>query len=83
MDRLRRATWLLFDDDFVMPVAAAYLHRLDGRLRLEQGDPAGGRAALQSALGLFAEMGITYEADITRGELEAVGPRRPGRPPRR
>ena len=50
----------------------AYLHRLDGRLRLEQGDAAGGRAALQAALSLFAEMGIAYEADATREELEGV-----------
>lgn len=50
----------------------AYLHRLDGRLRLEQGDPAAARAALETALGLFEEMGISYEADVTRGELVGV-----------
>jgi tetratricopeptide (TPR) repeat protein len=49
----------------------AYLHRLDGRLRLEQGDAAGGRAALETALALFSKMGIAREAAATRDELEA------------
>lgn len=47
----------------------AYLHRLDGRLRMEQGDRAAGRAALEAAIALFADMGIAYEAGATRDEM--------------
>lgn len=50
----------------------AYLHRLDGRLRLEQGDAAAGRAALETALAMFAEMGIEREAGATREELRVT-----------
>ena len=50
----------------------AYLHRLDGRLRVEQGDVATGRVALEEAIGLFAAMGVSYEADATRDELARI-----------
>lgn len=50
----------------------AYLHRLDGRLRLAQGDTAGGQAALETALMMFVEMGIEGEAEATREELRVV-----------
>ena len=47
----------------------AYLHRLFGRLHIEEGDWQSGQVEMDTALSMFADMGIEFEVESTRNEL--------------